>query len=74
MGDKDILSKHIFKALVRDFATGLSGLPVVEVELLGTAQQRVAKAAFANGQPFILPIEIQNGPLAAMPVRVEDAQ
>jgi hypothetical protein len=77
MGDKDILSKHIFKALVRDFATDLFGLPVVEVELLDTAQQRawerradlVAKAALADGLSFILYIEIQNDNFAAMPVR-----
>lgn len=78
MGDKDILSKSIFKALVRDFATYLFHLPVVEVELLETAQQRVeerradlvAKVALADGLPFILHIEIQNDNLAVMPVRM----
>ncbi|SMF94912.1 hypothetical protein SAMN02949497_2251 [Methylomagnum ishizawai] len=78
MGDKDILSKSIFKALVRDFATYLFHLPVVEVKLLETAQQRVeerradlvAKVALADGLPFILHIEIQNDNLAVMPVRM----
>jgi hypothetical protein len=41
MGAKDIISKNIFKTLVRDFATYLFGLPVTEVELLETANQRI---------------------------------
>ncbi len=69
-------SKQIFKALARDFATYLFDLAVTEVDLLETAQQRVeerradlvATVALADGQPFILPIEIQNDNLGIMPV------
>jgi predicted transposase YdaD len=56
----------------------LFGLPVAEVELLESVQQRieerradlVAKVALANGETFILHIEIQNNNQAAMPVRM----
>lgn len=41
MGEKDIISKNICKALVRDFATVLIGLQVTEVELLETSRQRI---------------------------------
>lgn len=86
MGDKDIISKQIFKTLVRDFATYLFGLPVsevelldeAEVELLDTSQQRVeerrsdliAKVTLVGGESFILHIEIQNDNQANMPVRM----
>ena len=78
MGDKDILSKTIFKNLVRDFATYLFGLPVTEVELLDTAQQRfeerradlVARVSAPDGVPFLLHIEIQNSNEPHMPVRM----
>jgi hypothetical protein len=78
MGDKDILSKQIFKTLVRDFAIYLFGLPVAEVELLESVQQRieerradlVARVVLAGGETFLLHIEIQNNNQAAMPVRM----
>ncbi len=41
MGDKDIISKHILKNLVRDFAVYLLGLPVTQVDLVETQYQRV---------------------------------
>lgn len=69
MGDKDIISKRILKHLVRDFAVHLFGLPVTEVELLDTEQQRVegrradlvAKVTLPDGEACLLHIEIQNG-------------
>lgn len=78
MGDKDIISKQIFKTLVRDFAIYLFNLPVTEVELLETAQERVedrradlvAKVGMADGGTFILHIEIQNDNHKLMPVRM----
>lgn len=68
MGDKDIISKSLFKRLVRDLAVYLFDLPVAEVELLESVQQRiearrtdlVAKVAVPDQPPFILHIEIQN--------------
>lgn len=78
MGAKDIISKNILKTLVRDFATYLFGLPVSEVELLETANQRIedrqadliAKVALPGEPPFLLHIEIQNDNQALMPVRM----
>ncbi len=69
MGDKDIISKRILKNLARDFATYLFGLPVVEVTLVETQNQRVeerradlvAKVTLADGETFLLHVEIQNG-------------
>lgn len=78
MGSKDIISKSIFKHLVRDFAVYLFGLPVVEVELLDAEQQRiedrradlVARVVLPDGEPFLLHIEIQNDNQAHMPARM----
>jgi predicted transposase YdaD len=78
MGEKDIISKHILKNLVRDFAIYLFGLPVTQVELLETQRQRVeerradllAKVALPDGQPLLLHIEIQNGNEPQMPCRM----
>jgi predicted transposase YdaD len=78
MGSKDILSKTLFKNLVRDFALYLFGLPVTEVELLETANQRiedrhadlVGKVIVPGEPPFLLHIEIQNDNDRLMPVRM----
>lgn len=78
MGEKDIISKRIFKRLVRDFAIYLFDLPVTDVELLETAQQRieerradlVARVTLLNGGAFILHIETQNNNDPKMPVRM----
>jgi len=78
MGDKDIVSKRILKNLVRDFATYLFGLPVVEVEMLDTERQRaedrradlVARVAVSGGESFLLHIEVQNDNEATMPFRM----
>lgn len=78
MGNKDIISKRILKILVRDFARYLFGLPVVKVALLETQTQRVeerrsdllAKVKLADGESFLLHIEIQNGNDTHMPGRM----
>jgi hypothetical protein len=78
VGKKDIISKRILKRLVRDFARYLFDLPVVSVALLETQIQRVeerrsdllAKAKLADGEVFLLHIEIQNGNDAHMPGRM----
>lgn len=78
MAEKDIISKRIFKHLVRDFANYLFNLPVTEVELFETSQQRieerhadlVAWVKLVDGETFILHIEIQNNNQARMPVRM----
>lgn len=86
MAEKDIISKRIFKHLVRDFAHYLFNLPVTEVELFETSQQRiedrhadpsarlrtglVARVKLVDGETFILHIEIQNNNQARMPVRM----
>ena len=78
MGNKDIISKDIFKRLVRDFATYLFNLPVTDVELLETESHRVedrradlvAKVKDTEEQTFILHIEIQNYNDPLMPQRM----
>ncbi|MFM8333474.1 MAG: hypothetical protein ACKN9T_17495 [Candidatus Methylumidiphilus sp.] len=78
MGDKDIISKTILKNLVRDFAVYLFGLPVSEVELVETEQQRVedrhadlvARVSTPDWGEFILHVEIQNDNDALMPLRM----
>jgi hypothetical protein len=78
MGDKDIISKQIFKRLVQDFATYLFGLAVAEVELVESSHERiedrhadlVAKVWQPDGAEFILHIEIQNDNQRLFPVRM----
>lgn len=78
MGEKDIISKRIFKHLVRDFATYLFGLAVTEVELLESSQERiedrhadlVARVKLPDGESFILHIEVQNNNQSEMPIRM----
>jgi hypothetical protein len=78
MGDKDLISKSLFKRLVQDFAIYLFDLPVTEVELLDGEQQRIeerradllAKVSLPDGLPFLLHIEIQNDNQAQMPARM----
>ena len=78
MGDKDIISKEIFQRLVRDFATYLFRLSVTDVEMLDTEQHRiedrradlVARVTAADGEVFLLHIEIQNHNDSLMPKRM----
>lgn len=78
MGDKDIISKDLFKRLLLDVATYLLHLPIITVELVETEFQRVedrradlvAKVSDGQNPPFILHIEIQNQNHAQMPLRM----
>ncbi|QQZ29509.1 hypothetical protein HMY34_12395 [Thiothrix subterranea] len=81
MGNKDIISKSVLGHLAADIANLLLGLGVEmdSVELLDTAQQRVEQRRAdlvarmrrqADGQDFILHIEIQNQNDSSMPLRM----
>lgn len=81
MGNEDIISKSIFDHLAADIANLLLGLGVdmESVELLDTEQQRVEQCRAdlvarmhrqADGQDFILHIEIQNQNDSIMPLRM----
>jgi predicted transposase YdaD len=81
MGKKDIISKSVLGHLAADIANLLLGLGVEtdSVELLDTEQQRVEQRSAdlvarmrrqADGQDFILHIEIQNQNDSTMPLRM----
>ena len=78
MGQKDIISKQIFKRIFIDVATYIFHLELDSVELIETEQQRIedrradltAKVIDSSGEPFILHIEIQNQNQKAMPDRM----
>ena len=78
MGQKDIVSKGILKRLLLDMAIYLLRLDLIDAELLSTEEQRiedrradlVAKVKPAQGDPFILHLEIQNANDGQMPVRM----
>ena len=81
MGKKDIISKSVLGHLAADIANLLLGLGVEtdSVELLDTEQQRVEQRRAdlvarmrrqADGQDFILHIEIQNHNAPTMPLRM----
>lgn len=78
MGQKDIISKGILKRILLDMAVYLFRLELVDAELLATEEQRiedrrsdlVAKVIPAQGEPFILHLEIQNANDLQMPVRM----
>ncbi|OQX11941.1 MAG: hypothetical protein BWK73_16240 [Thiothrix lacustris] len=81
MGNKDIISKSVLGHLAADIANLLLGLGVDmdSVELLDTEQQRVEQRRAdlvarmrrqADGQDFILHIEIQNQNDSTMPLRM----
>ena len=80
MSQKDIVSKDLLKRLLLDMATYLLRLDLIDAELLSTEQQRfedrradlVAKVIPAQGNPFVLHLEIQNandGQMAARMLR-----
>ena len=68
MGQKDIISKQIFKRILIDVATYIFKLQLETVELIETEQQRiedrradlVARVIDNEANNFILHIEIQN--------------
>jgi len=78
MGEKDIISKQIFKRILVDVATYLFGLELQSAELLETEQQRIedrradlcARVVDKNQQTFILHLEIQNQNQRIMPERM----
>jgi hypothetical protein len=82
VGSKDIVSKNLFKNLVRDFATYLFELRVTDVELPETSNQRiedrhadlVGKVTIPGEPPFLLHIEIQNDNQATAKKLLEKGQ
>lgn len=78
MGQKDIISKQIFKRILVDVATYIFKLQLDTVELLETEQQRIedrradllARVSDSDGKAFILHIEIQNQNQKDMPDRM----
>ncbi len=78
MGQKDIISKTILKRLLLDMAVYLFRLDLIDAELLATEEQRiedrradlVARVTPAQGDPFVLHLEIQNANDGQMPVRM----
>ena len=77
-GQKDIISKEIFKRILIDIATYIFKLDLASVELIETEQQRIedrrndltAKVVDSSGQRFILHLEIQNQNQDLMPHRM----
>ncbi len=78
MGEKDIISKQIFKRILVDIATYLFELELDSAELLETEQQRIedrradlcARVIDKHQNTFILHLEIQNQNHATMPERM----
>ena len=78
MGQKDIISKQIFKRILIDVATYIFKLQLETVELIETEQQRiedrradlVARVIDNEANNFILHIEIQNNNQINMPDRM----
>ena len=78
MGQKDIISKQIFKRILIDVATHIFNLHLDAVELIETEQQRIedrradltARVKDREGKSFILHIEIQNQNQKDMPDRM----
>ncbi|WP_198245543.1 hypothetical protein [methane-oxidizing endosymbiont of Gigantopelta aegis] len=78
MGEKDIISKQIFKRILVDVATYLFELELDSAELLETEQQRIedrradlcARVVDKHQNVFILHLEIQNQNHATMPERM----
>lgn len=78
MGEKDIISKQIFKRILVDVATYLFGLELQSADLLETEHQRIeerradlcARVVDQNQQSFIVHLEIQNQNQKIMPERM----
>lgn len=78
MGHKDIISKNIFKRILKDIATYIFKLELTHVELIETEQQRIedrradltARVVDSTGKTFILHLEIQNQNQEIMPDRM----
>ena len=78
MPEKDLISKQLLQRLLIGFGNRLFGLNIVEAELLSNEQARiesrradlVARVREANGENYILHIEIQNDNRRDMPLRM----
>ena len=78
MPEKDLISKQLLQRLLIGFGNRLFGLNIVEAELLSNEQARiesrradlVARVREANGESYILHIEIQNDNRRDMPLRM----
>ncbi len=78
MGQKDIISKQVFKRILVDVATYIFNLQLATVELIETEQQRIedrradllARVSDNTGKVSILHIEIQNQNQQDMPDRM----
>ena len=78
MPEKDLISKQLLQRLLIGFGNRLFGLNIVEAELLSNEQARiesrradlVARVREAEGENYILHIEIQNDNQRDMPLRM----
>ena len=78
MSTKDLISKQLLKRLLVDFGTQLFKLDIVEAEMLSTEQPRVegkradlvARVQSAQGESYILHVEVQNDNRADLPLRM----
>ena len=78
MSDKDLISKKLLKRLLVGFSNRLFKLDIVEAELLNNEQPRiegkradlVARVKDADGESYILHVEIQNDNRADVPLRM----
>ena len=78
MPDKDLISKQLLQRLLVGFGNRLFKLDITEAELLNNEQPRiearradlVARVKDANGNNYILHVEIQNDNQANMPLRM----
>ena len=78
MPEKDLISKQLLQRLLIGFGNRLFGLNIVEAELLSNEQARiesrradlVARVKEANGESYILHVEIQNNNQRDMPLRM----
>ena len=78
MPEKDLISKQLLQRLLIGFGNRLFGLNIVEAELLSNEQARiesrradlVARVKEADGESYILHVEIQNDNRRDMPLRM----
>ena len=78
MPAKDLISKQLLKRLLEDFGTQLFELDIVDAEMLSNEQPRVegkradlvARVKNAQGESYILHVEIQNDNKADVPLRM----
>ena len=79
MSQKDLISKRLLKRLLIGFGTQLFKLDIAEAELLSSEQPRiegkradlVARVKSADGESYILHVEIQNDNRSDLPLRMQ---